>query len=666
MPAKRSLPKGAPPVQLPLWAPESAWRPPKLGDLPAWAGAKRVSIDTETCDKHLKQLGPGVRRGAYMAGISFAIEDGPSAYVPMRHAGGDNVEDVGAALRYFRDQAKSFKGEIVGAHLMYDLDHMAEEEIVFRSARRFYDVQVADPLINELHMSYSLDAIAKRWGFDGKDEELLKEAARHYNVDAKGGMYLLPARFVGPYADTDAVLPLEILAKQEVEIANQGIESIFDLESELLPVLVKMRRRGVLVDQDRLAKIETWSLDQEAEALAKVKHLTGVDIGVGNVWSPGAMAPALEYIGVKVPMNAGRGKNSKPEPSITKELLAGIDHPVAEAMAWARKVNKLRTTFAASVRTHMCKGRIHATFNQLRKTDDASGAEKGAAYGRLSSENPNLQQQPARDDFAKEWRSIYLPEPGTEWYSNDYSQQEPRWATHFAEVMELEGAYEAAEQYRNDPTTDNHDMVAGIVGIPRKPAKEIYLGIIYGMGGATLCDKLGLPTRWAVFYRGYDKEARYFESAAEAKACASETDGRAFRVAGVEGQGMLNKVNDRLPFLKKMAKAAERKAKKRGYIITILGRRCRFPQRQDGSFDWAHKALNRVIQGSSADQTKKAVVEGDRAGYFLQLQVHDEITGSGDRKEAEGMADIMRHCVPSTIPFNVDVEMGPSWGGSMG
>ena len=649
------------PSQFPLWKPESSWRPPKVGDLPSWEGAKRVGFDCETKDPFLKQLGPGCRRDdSHITGFSFAIEDGPSFYVPIRHAGGDNVEDPGQAVAYLRDQAKHYPGIVAGANLSYDLDWVAEEEVEFPEVAFFRDVQIADPLICELHQSYSLQAIAERFGMPGKNTELLIDAARHYNVDPKGGMWQLPARYVGPYAGEDARLPLQILRRQERLIEEQNLQEVFDLESRVLPVLVRMRRRGVRVSEERLDTIEKWSLDQEAEALAKVKQLSGVEVAVGDVWKSGALAPALISIGVEVPMTMGRGKT--PSPSIDKDFLGGLKHPVADAIAWARKVNKLRTTFAKSIRTHSVNGRIHCTFNQLRKTSE-DGNQRGAAYGRLSSENPNMQQQPARDEFAKMWRGIYLPEEGTQWASLDYSQQEPRMLMHFAELCGLQGAHDAAQQYRDNPDTDNHQMMADISGVARKQAKDLFLGRCYGMGGAKLCDKLSLPTRWAVFYRQYGKNPMFFDTQSEAQTHASNTKGQAWRVAGREGQAIIDQFDERLPFVKALAKKCEKKAKQAGFIHTLSGRRCRFPVGSSGKYDWCHKALNRLIQGSSADQMKKAMVEMDDAGFFLQLQVHDEGNGSSnDPKEIQRMSQIMSDTYTLGVPFKGDVEVGPSWG----
>lgn len=644
----------------------SDWRPPAMESLPSWESAKRVCVDIETKDPLLKEVGPGVRHpGGYITGVSFAIEDGPSAYLPIRHEGGDNLP-VGAVLSYLKQQAAIFRGDIVGANLPYDLDWLGGSGVVFSGARFFRDVLIADPLICELHDSYSLDNVAKRWGLEGKDETLLKAAAVDYKAHPKKDMWRLPARFVGGYAEQDARLPLEILRLQEREIEKQGLQGVFDLESRLLPVLLKLRQRGVRIDQDRLAQIEAATLVQEAAALKEIQRLTGVQIKVGDVWKTEVIAPALQFIGIRL----GVTPKSK-KLSIDKDVLASSDHQVARLLENARKVNKLRTTFAQSVRNHMVGGRIHCTFNQLkRQKDDESEGVAGAAYGRLSCEHPNLQQQPSRDEFAKEWRSIYLPEQGQLWASNDYSQQEPRWAVHYASICgELIGhqahraALEARDKYRNDPDTDNHQMMADMAGIKRKDAKEIYLGLSYGMGGAKMCRKLGLPTMMAVRGpRGILVDA----NSAEGQGLI-EMGARRFEAAGAEGQQLLDTFNARVPFISKMAKACEAKAKKTGFIMTVSGRRCRFPVDEYGNYDWTHKGFNRLIQGSSGDQTKMAMVALADAGFDMIIQVHDEIALSvHERAEAEAAAEIMRNCTPMELPSKVDVEVGASWGDSMG
>lgn len=650
-------------AQLPMFPPESDWRPPDMSSLPDWGDARRVAVDTETCDPHIKSLGIGVRRGGYTVGYSFAIEDGPSFYLPTRHQGGDNLPRD-KVVGYLREQAKKFRGELVGAHLAYDLDYLWEDGIKFPGVTYYRDVQVADPLIYELHDRYSLNTLCERYGLAPKDETLLAEAADTYGVDPKAGLWRLPARYVGAYGEGDAERPLDILRRQERRIDDLDLWGIYNLESRVLPVLVRMRRRGIRIDLDRLRGIEDWSHAQETDALNRVRHETGVRIEVGDVWKAGAIVPALHRLGLEVPRTSGGAD------SVKAEWLEKVDHPVADAIVWARKVNKLRTTFAASIREHICGDRVHSTFNQIAREDEASGDMRGVRYGRLSSEHPNMQQQPSREgEFAQRWRQIFVADEGEDWWKADFSQQEPRWTTHFAAAANCRGAREAARAYHEDPRIDNHQFMADVTGLPRTQAKGIYLGLCYGEGGAKLCRTLGLPTRWACSHTGDDGRRRieYFETRDQAIDFGRSYDRKyIWEAAGEEGQSILDKFDDRAPYVRAVSRLASDAAKKRGWVQTILERRLNFPIKANGAeFDWAHKALNRVIQGSGADQVKKAVVDIDAEmpDLNLFLQVHDELDfGTGSRAQGLRVVEIMRECVPALVPFRVDPEIGPSWG----
>lgn len=671
---KKKLKPGIGGTQLPLFSPATHWTPPPMDTLPGWKGAKRICVDVETRDDNLRELGIGVRRngsihpksgvsGNYVTGYSFTIEGGPSHYLPIRHEGGDNLPEE-QVLEYLRTQAATFNGDVVGANLSYDLDWLWENGIQFGPDAMMRDVQIADPLIYELHMNYSLKHIGERYGIAAKNEDLLREAANIYGVDPKAGMWKLPARFVGAYAETDTQAPLEILNRQEAKIKDMGIQRVWDLESRVLPVLVKMRRRGVLIDQDQLAKVIEWSMMEETKALALVHRETGHLIKLGDVHRAEAFAPALRHLGMVIPTTE-TGKDS-----VDKVFLSSLNHPVLKALAHARKVNKLRTTFAASIERYMVNGRIHCTFNQIARETDAGDGMKGARYGRLSAVDPNLQQQPARDEFATMWRSIYIPEPGAQWACCDYSQQEPRWTTHWAAISPLKDrdvAQAAAKAYHDDPKLDNHDFMAQLTGLPRKFAKNVYLGLCYGEGGPKLCEDMGLPTRWSIKALR-SGEVRYFDNHEDALDAMQRIPGqlRLSKTAGEEGQNIVNKFNERAPFILQLAKMASDRATRTGKIVTALGRVLHFPLGERGVYEFTHKALNRLIQGSSADQTKQAMVDIDREmpDTFLQLQVHDEMDGSvSGETEAKRMAELMRESIPGTkVPFRVDIEMGPSWG----
>lgn len=668
-------------LQLNMFLPKSDWRPPEISALPSWAGARRIAIDAETRDPSIgNKLGSGQLRDGYTVGWGFAIDGGPKHYLPFRHEGGDNLPEE-EVLNYLRYNIKNFTGEFVGANLAYDVDYGYNDGFEWHEDAKFRDIQIADPLLYELHFSYSLANIGKRNGIEAKDESLLKEAAACYGLDGKKGLWRLPARYVGAYAEQDVTSPLEILAIQEKKIEAAGLQEVFDLETDVLPVLVRMRRRGVRIDFDKLEEIEKWSLAEETKAVAEIKRQTGVNIEVGNFMKPKMVKPALEYIGMRI------HNDTKGNPSINKEILSAANHPIADLVLHARKVNKIRTTFADSIHRYQVNGKIHCQFHQIAAETEAElGEKRGVKYGRCSATHPNLQQQPSPDRdpvIAGEWRKIFIPEEGAIWGCNDYAQQEPRWTTHFASVLDLPRAREAAQRYVDDPDTDNHEMMVRLIKgdawtnhhmeheykiykVERGFDKAIFLGVCYGEGGPKLCEDIGKPTRWA-HISGWGKKRRtdFYPHKHEAMA-ARMTAGTGFyrEMAGEEGQDILDKFDEEVPFVRKLAKIASERAESNGFVKTIGGRQLHFLERDDGSFDKTHKALNRVIQGSAADQTKRALIDIDRAGYYIQLQVHDETDGSyGSVAEAEEVGELMKNSIKSRyLPFKVDTETGPSWG----
>lgn len=628
-------------MQMPLFMPESNWTPPSMGELPSWRDAKRVAFDLETFDPHLKETGPSVRTGGHIAGWGFAIDGGPKHYLPVRHANGTNL-DAAQVRQYFIDQFKHFDGELVGANLGYDLDWAWEEGVEMPHVRAYRDVLIAEPCINENKFFYSLDSVSKDWIGEQKEKTLMLEAARAFGMrkDSELGAYihLLPPEFVGEYGEQDCALPLKVLKLQEAEIERQGIQEIWDLESKVLPVLVKMRRRGVRVDEDRLMEVENQAMRERREAAEHITRETGVSVGPEDAMKKGILVEALRAAGHSITA----------DDSVDKHFIARHEDQcsVVAALGRLRKWDTLRKLSIDPVKAHLVNGRVHCSFNQMAADKDDGKGTKGARYGRLSCEHVNMQYQPARDEeIGSIWRRIYLPDEGGLWAANDYSQQEPRMLVHFAEICGMPGAAEAAQKYRDDPDTDNHQMMADMAGIKRKEAKIIFLGLCYGMGQEKLCHDLGLPTKVITLQRGPRK-------------------GQKMVVAGDEGARLFDTFHTKVPFVKAMENLTKERATERGYITTLLGRRCRFKMGDDGMNYWGtHKALNRLIQGSSADQTKAAMVAADEAGFKLQLQVHDEIDLTvEDRAEAEALADIMRDCVKINVPSKVDVEVGPSWG----
>jgi Mesyanzhinovviridae DNA polymerase len=630
--------------------PESNWKAPALNTLPSWRDAKRVCVDVEVRDPDLKRLGPGVRRDPatnYVCGIAFAIEDGPEHYLPIAHHGGGNCpEGPEAVWQYVRDQLRDFKGHIVGAKLDYDTDWMEEKTQILKHP--LMDVQVADPLIWELHDSYSLETLCGRYELPGKDEVVLRRAAAAYRIDPKKEMWKMHARFVGVYGQTDARRPLQVLRRQEKIIERDGLGQIWALEQQVTPVLVKMRRRGVRVDMKKIEMIENKCLGVERAYLDRVHAQTGIRLTPEDAWKSEAFGRVLKKAGYKVPKTetsvSAKGKITGGKDSVDKELLEKCGE-VGHNLHVVREWNKLRTTFCKSIRTHAVRRgdeyRIHCTFNQMKSDDDSGdGDSKGVRFGRTSCTTPNLQQQPVRhDDYGPMWRSVFCADLGRRWACSDWSQQEPRIAVHYAELLKLEGAKDFADEYRRNPAMDIHQRFSDITNIVRKICKNYVNGRIYGMGDLKTCRHIKQPTIRKMI-RGEMRE-----------------------VPGPEGQTMIDTFNKFAPWIKGLTKACSKQAELVGHVWTMLRRKCNFEKRPDGTYEDPHKAFSRVGQGGAADQMKATAVACDREGIELQLIVHDEFDFSfDDIRQAKLCKELQLNTVKYNVPMLVDLEVGPDWG----
>lgn len=634
-------------ITIPMFSPEAAWEVPRLDDLPEWDNVSVVGTDCETRDVGLnRDLGIGVRfEGSFLVGISFCLDGERSYYLPIAHEKGPDNLDPNKVRDYLCRQFRKFTGVVVGANLKYDLDYLIEFGIEFNPAITFRDVLVNAPIIYELEFEYGLDAVAKRLGLEGKEEELLKIASSHFGFKKpKEDLWRLPAKYVGPYAEADALLPVQILKIQEAIIEKENLGQVYELESKVIMPLVKMTRRGVKVDPNRLAWVDHWAKEEQEICHRRIADITGIVLGPGDCTTASAIIPILDYVGCAEEYTA-KGQRKTSDGFLSRYE----GDPVIDALRRARRFDKISTMYVKPTIEHLTKQmRIHPTFNQLK--GETEGEEKGTITGRLSCSDTNLQQQPSRDpEIAPIWRSIYLPDK--EYFCCcDYSQQEPRLMTHYAELTKdkwgkpFPGAKEAADAYRNNPDMDFHQMMSDVTGLPRKAAKQIFLGLCYGMGGGKLCDSLGLPTEPASFKKN---GIEIFYDA-----------------AGPEGQKIIDQFKEKAPFVPKLQWRVKDKVKNTGSIRTLLGRRRNFPVNdKTGEVMWLHKALNSLIQGSAADQTKFAMVELDRAGFELQLQVHDEIDLSIDTiQEGRDMKEIMENCVPLQVPSRVDLEIGSNWG----
>lgn len=632
----RNLVYYQPPTQM---LPHVEWAAPRADELPSsWIDAKRVSIDVETRDDDLYTLGPGVRRkDSYVCGIGFAIEDGPEYYLPIKHHGGGNCDfDV---WEYIRTQLRLFNGVIVGANMTYDMDWIEENgcNILGHDIR---DVQIIDPLLNELHRRYNLNVLCERHGLPGKDETVLRQAAKAYRIDPKKQLWQLPAKYVGRYGEVDVRRPLQLLRRQEKRLYDEDTHEIWELERQVTPILVKIRRRGVRIDIDHLNYIDRLALKQETDFLAKVKHLSGANIAIGDVNNASSLVGAIKNCGIKIPLTPKTRKAS-----INNDLLKQCGD-IGHALIRARKWNKLRKTFVKQVRRSLVGDRVHCSFNQLRTNFDERDKDGiGVRFGRLSSSNFNLQQQPIRDpEFGQVWRSVFIADRDARWACGDWSQQEPRIGVHYAELLNLDGAKEFANEYRRNPSLDIHQRLTDIgksfgSKLGRSAVKQFVNGRLYGKGDTSLCKDFGKPTVMAMRY------------------------GEMREVPGQEGQALIDSFTEFAPWITGLTKYAAKIAKKRGWVRTICGRVLHFERMPDGKILKPHKAFNRIGQGGAADQMKKTLIAADRAGIPIQMVVHDEFDFSfTDIRQARLLKELQMSTVKFNVPMSVDLEIGPSWG----
>ena len=600
----------------------------KPTEFPDLRQADTIAIDLETYDPDLKSLGTGsvVGRGK-VVGIAVAV-DGYAGYFPFDHEGGGNLEKS-KVLQWFKDVCECPADKIFH-NAMYDVCWIRTMGIKING--NIYDTMIAASLVNENRFRYDLGSLGWDYCGKGKNETELVAAAKEWGLDPKADMWKMPAMYVGNYAERDAELTLALWRVMQKEISDQDLGSIFELETELFPCLVDMRFLGVRVDVEGAHKLKQQLAGEEKELLHKIKKETQEDV---QIWAARSIEKVFQKL--NLPYERTTKTNS---PSFTKNFLSSHEHPLVQCIAKAREINKAHTTFIDTIIKYEHKGRIHADINQIRSD---SG---GTVTGRFSYSNPNLQQIPARNkDLGPLIRSLFIPESGCEWGCFDYSQQEPRLVVHYASLDQDASVFEVKNAY-NDGDADFHTIVAKMAQIPRTQAKTINLGLFYGMGKAKLQAELGVSK---------DKAEELFSI-----------------------------YHNRVPFVKTLMKSVSNRAQQRGQIRTLLGRLCRFHLWEPNQFGmhkalpfeqavqehgpgirraYTYKALNKLIQGSAADMTKKSMLDLYKEGIVPHIQIHDELDISVESdKQAKLIKDVMESAVDLEIPNKVDYESGKNWG----
>ena len=614
-------------MRVPLFTAQTEWIEPE--EYPDLRQYDEIAVDLETRDPDLKKKGSGsVIGNGEVVGIAVAVP-GRKFYFPIAHGSGPNM-DKKRTLKWFKDIMATDAIKIFH-NAMYDVCWIRQMGIKINGL--VVDTMIAASLIDENRFQYSLNAISWDYLGHGKNEQALNQEAKSRGLDPKADMWQLPAMHVGAYAEKDAELTLELWQIFKKEIIDQDIESIFNLETDLFPCLVDMKFKGVRVDVERAHKLKEQLSTQEEQLLHQVKKETGLDT---QIWAARSIAKIFDKLGL------GYETTEKSKaPSFTKNFLQEHPHPLVQKIAKAREINKAHTTFIDTIIRYEHKGRIHADINQIRSD------QGGTVTGRFSYSNPNLQQLPARNkDLGPMIRSLFLPEKECTWGCFDYSQQEPRLVVHYASLHKFPSVYDVVDSYKDDVATDFHKTVADMANIPRSQAKVINLGLFYGMGKAKLQAELGVSK---------EKAAELFEQ-----------------------------YHAKVPFVKQLMNSASNRAQERGQIRTLLGRLCRFPLWEPNMFGmhkalshedalrehgpgikraYTYKSLNKLIQGSAADMTKKSMLELYKEGIVAHIQIHDELDVSVESdKHAKKIVEIMENAVSLEVPNKVDYESGKNWG----
>ena len=631
---------------------EKVWTPPE--SFPDLTNEKLIAVDVETKDPNLIAKGPGwFRDDGHLIGIAVASQS-HQWYFPMRHEGRGNLSP-NMVSKWLTDQLKSGV-DVVFHNAQYDLGWLHSEGITVHGT--IMDTMVAAALLDENRFSYALDSVASNYLGQRKANKELTDTASQHGVDAKAEMWKLPASRVAHYAETDARLTFDLWRVLHQKLIQDDCSKILELEQSLIPIIFEMRKKGIRVDLEKADKTKKSLASKEKKLLSEIKKEVGFEI---EPWNATSLAKAFDTLG----LTYERTKKSN-APSFTKHFLSNHKHPIANKILEIREFNKANTTFVDTILSHQHNGRIHCEFNQLRSENG------GTVTGRFSSSHPNLQQVPARHPLIKEMiRGLFLPEEGKIWGSFDYSAQEPRWLMHYVGLLPSTSkdyrVQEIIKQYYQEDF-DFHQMVADLAGVERTVAKTINLGIMYGMGLGKLSNVLGDI------------------SMSETKEIRLEYD-------------------EKVPFIRQIASAVSRAAELKKEIRTLMGRKCRFPMREKGVYgsktseflhvdrlerewqaildlpvedrekDWeyrnpkfyrvanTYKALNRLIQASSADQTKKALLDCYNKGFTPMLTVHDELCFSIDKNDVDIIKKTMENCVDKMlIPSKIDVGIGENWG----
>jgi DNA polymerase I-like protein with 3'-5' exonuclease and polymerase domains len=623
-----------------------------------------IIIDLETLDPDLKSKGSDAMaraRGGYvfLAGLMWPSEFGLQEIMPW-------TDKAKSCIREHLDQGHTWWG----ANIKYDLCWLMSEGVMLPRHtynNRFRDILIDAPLIDETQQPkfYSMNGQAAHYGLPLKPVDKLLTVAPKGVTEKNlfSNLHRLPIEAVAEYLQHDLTTTWAIAQKQAPLLEELGLQQVVELESRLIPVLTMMQMQGIRIDVEATKKLYDSITPYIENIQAELRAANGgVDVNLSASKSLEAFLQGRGHQLERTP----KSTDIKPRFKTDSETLNhfALADPLIADILLARRADKIRSTFLQGLLDCQVNGRIYPSINQLVKYKEGSDDDSaGVRFGRLSYSQPNTQQIPKRDTvgfddtggLGSAMRSLFIAEEDCMFMSADFSSQEPRWIVHWTETWGLPGAKSAGDAYRDNPATDYHSLVASFAKVPRPMAKIINLGKGYEMGKTKLVRNL---------------------VAAGADPASAD--------------GIITQYDQNFPHVKAGSQIAKGVAERNGFVRTYSGRRLHFnlfepvgergvalpydeafqkfvmagSRRQSIRRAFTYRAFNRIIQGSSADQTKAVMVAlWYDHGILPTLQVHDELCFANlkDYRQAQLIKDIMENTIKLTIPSLTEVKVGRDW-----